>query len=197
MARTIRSRWRSLIWFETIAREIARQLKRGVRPKLPTVTNSFVTDISTRLVAIRDLLAELFPNGESEDIDRTLKWYEFRRTHPDLESTLSKTLREVTYKIASGHGDEVTREEYEAAEAEFRTAYDQRFAEFKPTCRHRDLVGIERQSESLRDEKNFRAALARYARLDKQLTSFEQSTNRAYIEMEWAAEAQADIARGK
>ncbi len=32
---------------------------------------------------------------------------------------------------------------------------------------------------------------------DKHLTSVEQSTYRCYIEMEWAAEMQADIARGK
>ena len=60
-----------------------------------------------------------------------------------------------------------------------------------------DLECIRDQLESLRNEQNFRAALLRYATLDKQLTSFEQSTYRCYIEMEWAAEMQADIERGK
>ena len=187
----------TVIWFQTIARSIARQLKRGVQPRLVIVTAAFVSDVNARVAAIRDLLAELFPGGPSEDIDRTLMWYEFRRVRPELESTLSTRFRALTYKIASGHGDEVTRDEYEAAETEFRTAYDEQFEKFGPSGRDMDLDGIQDQLEPLRSEKNFRAALARYATLDKQLTSLEQSTSRAYIEMEWAAEAQADIARGK
>jgi hypothetical protein len=187
----------SPIWFETVAKSIASQLKRGVRPRLATVTNAFVEDVKTRVNAIREMLSELFSSEDSENIDRTLKWYEFRWDRPELESTLSQKLRALNYKIASGHGDEVTREEYEAADSEFRTAYDKRFEEFKPSCRYKDLDFIQDQSEPLRTERNFRAALARYAKLDTQLTSFEQSTNRAYVEMEWAAEMQADIARGK
>lgn len=84
-----------------------------------------------------------------------------------------------------------------AAETEFRSAYDQQFESFKPTCIYEDLEGIQDQSERLRGGKNFRTALAHYATLDEQLTSFEESTSQAYIEMEWAAAMQADIARGK
>jgi hypothetical protein len=104
----------SLICFETAARSIASQLKRGVRPRLTIVTNGFVADVNTRVAAIREMLTELFPDGSAELINRTLKWYEFKRTPPELESTLSEKLRALNYKIGSGHGDEVTREEYEA-----------------------------------------------------------------------------------
>jgi hypothetical protein len=187
----------SLIWFETVARAIAKELKRDVRPRLAIVKEAFVADVQTRLEAIRKMLAELFPSGGSEETDRMLKRYEFRRQRPDLESTLSQKFRTLNYKIAAEHGDEVTREEYEAAETEFRTAYEMEFEKFNATCRDRDLECIRDQLEPLRNEKNFRAALVRYSSLDKQLTSFEQSTYRCYIEMEWAAEMQADIARGK
>jgi hypothetical protein len=187
----------SLIWFETVARAIAKDLKRGVRPRLATVKEAFVTDVQTRLEAIRKILAELFSSVGSEEIDRMLKRYEFRRQRPELESRLSQKFRSLNYEIAAGHGDEVTLEEYEAAETEFRTAYERQFEKFNATCRHRDLECIGDQLESLRNEENFRSALIRYSTLDKQLTSFEQSTYRCYVEMEWAAEMQADIARGK
>ena len=93
--------------------------------------------------------------------------------------------------------DEVTREEYDEAENEFRSAYEEQFKKFQPTCRYRDLTSIQNQLHLLENEKHFRAALGRYSILDKLLTSFEQSTYRFYIEVEWAAEMQADIARGK
>lgn len=187
----------SLIWFETVARTIANELKRDVRPRLATVKGAFVADVQTRLEAIRKMLAELFPSRSSKEIDRMLKRYEFRRQRPELDSTLSQKFRNLNYKIVAGHGDEVTREEYEAAETEFRTSYEQEYEKFKPSCRHRDLECIRNQMGQLSNEKNFRAVLVRYSTFDKQLTSIEQSTYRCYIEMEWAAEMQADIARGK
>lgn len=187
----------SLIWFETVARAIAQHLKRGVRPRLATVKDAFIADVQTRLKAVRKMLNELFPTGDSKEIDQTLRRYEFRRQRPELESTLSRKFRALNYKIAAGHGDEVTREEYEAADAEFRTAYELRLANFHPTCRYRDIKSIRGELKLLKNENNFRAALVRYAILDKQLTSFEQSTYRFYVEVEWAAEMQADIERGK
>lgn len=187
----------AVIWFETLAKEIARHLKRGVRPRFATVKDAFVADVQTRLQAIRKMLSELFSSEGAEEIDRMLKRYEFRRQHPELDSTLSQKVRTLTYKIAAGHADQVTREEYEAAEIEFRTAYEMQFEKFTPTCSYGDLECIRDQLKPLRNEENFRAALVRYSSLDKQLTSFEQSTYRFYIEMEWAAEMQADIERGK
>lgn len=187
----------SPIWFETVARTIANELKRDVRPRLATIKEAFAADVQTRIEAIRNTLGELFPSGRPEEIDRMLKRYEFRRQRPELESTLSQKFRALNYKIAAGHGDEVTREEYEAAETEFQTAYELQFEKFNPTCRYRDFECIRDQLEPLSNEENFRAALVRYSNLDKQLTSFEQSTYRCYVEMEWAAEMQADIARGK
>jgi len=187
----------SPIWFETVARAIANELKRDVRPRLGAVKKAFVADVQTRLEAIRKMLGELFPGGGSEEIDRMLKRYEFRRHRPELESTLSQRFRALSYKIAAGHGDEVTREDYEAAETEFRTSYEKHFEKFKPSCRYIDLDGIQDQLKPVNGEKHFRAALAGYSMLDKLLTSFEQSTYRCYIEMELAAEMQADIARGK
>lgn len=186
----------SLIWFETVAKAIAKELKREVRPRLATVKEAFVADVQTRREAIRKMLGELFPSGGSEEIDRMLKRYEFRRQRPELESTLSQKFRTLNYRIAAGHGHEVTREEYAAAEAEFRTAYELQFEKFSATYRYGDLECMGDQLEPLCNEENFRAALVRYSNLDKQLTSFEQSTYRCYVEMEWAAEMQADIARG-
>jgi hypothetical protein len=67
---------------------------------------------------------------------------------------------------------------------------------FQPKASYHDLGMIDDQLPILRREKNFRAALARYAALDEKLLSFEQSTTRAYHEMEWEAERQGDIERG-
>ncbi len=187
----------SLIWFETVARAIANELKRNVRPRLATVKKAFVADVQTRLEAVRKMLGELFPSGDSKEIDRMLKRYEFQRQRPELKSTLSKKIRTLNYEIAAGHEGEVTREEYVAAETEFATAYEMQFEKFNPTCRYRDLECIRDQLEPLGNDVNFRTALVRYSNLDKHLTSVEQSTYRCYIEMEWAAEMQADIARGK
>jgi hypothetical protein len=166
----------SPIWFETVARTIANDLKRGVRPRLAAVKDAFVADVNTRLEAIRKMLRELFPNNGTGVIDRMLKRYEFRRQRPELESQLSQKFRALNYRIAAGHGDEVTREEYEAAETEFRMAYEKEFKNFKPSCAHKHLQSIREQLKLLGNEKNFRAALERYSALDKLLTSFEQST---------------------
>jgi hypothetical protein len=185
------------IWFETVARAIANELKRDVRPRLGTVKEAFVTDLQTRLEAVSEMLGELYPNRPSEEVDRMLKRFEFRRLRADLESTLSQKFRALNYEIAAGRGDDVALEDYEAAETEFRTAYEKQFEKFNPTCRHRDLECIRDQLKPLSDEANFRAAFIRYSTLDKQLTSFEQSTYRCYVEIEWAAEMQADIERGK
>jgi hypothetical protein len=186
----------SPIWFETVARVIAKELKNDVRPRLSIVKKAFVADVQARLEAIRKMLGELFPSAGPE-IDRMLKHYEFRRQRPELESTLSQKFRALNYKIAAGLGDEVTREDYEAAETEFRTSYEKEFENFKPSCLYTDLDRIQDQLAPLSSEKNFRASLALYSTLDKLLTSFEQATYRCYVEMEWAAEMQADIARGK
>jgi hypothetical protein len=187
----------SPIWFETVGKTIASQLKRDVRPRLAAVKKAFVADVQTRLEAIHKMLGELFPSGASEEIDRMLKHFEFRRRRPELESTLSQEFRTLNYRIAAGHGHEITREEYDAAETEFRTAYEREFEKFKQSCTYRDLEYTQDQLGPLGKEKHFRAALVRYSTLDNHLTSFEQSTYRCYIEMELAAEIQADIARGK
>jgi len=187
----------SPIWFESVAKAIARQLKAGVRPRLAIVIDGFAADIESRIAGVSEVLNELFSDGRTEDVDATLKRYEFRRVRPELESTLSQRFRTLTYKIASGHGEEVTRDEYDAAETEFRTAYDREFENFQASCRYKDLDSMKDQLPLLKSEKNFRSALARYAKLDEKLLSFEESVSRAHHEMEWWAEMQSDIARGK
>src|SRR5207237_879229 len=49
----------ALLWFESIAKSIARQLKAGVRPRLPVVTHGLAADINTRVAAVREVLSEL------------------------------------------------------------------------------------------------------------------------------------------
>lgn len=187
----------TFVQFDTAAKSIAKQLKAGVRPKLSSVTRGFGADIMTRLTGVREVLNELFPSGNVKDIDRMLKRYEFRRVRAELESKLSERFRALNYKIAAGRGEEVSLDEYVAAETEFHSLYDRQFAKFLQGCKYEDLNKIKNELPLVLSERNFRAALARYAALDAQLESFEQSITTAYHEMEWQAEMERGIARGK
>jgi hypothetical protein len=184
------------VWYESVAKEIGRQLKRGVRPKLPLVNQSLATDISTRAEAVRNVLDEVF-DGDVAAADRMLKWYEFLRARWDLESKLSEKVRALDHKIAAGRGDEVTREEYLAADQEFQTAYDKEFNEFVPRDSYKTLDRIQSQVSSLASQKNFHSALSLYRSLDQGLTSLEASTTRGYHDIESYAELMSDIERGK
>ena len=184
------------IWFESVAKEIARQLKKGIRPKFAAVKQSLAADIRTRVVAVRNVLDEVF-EGDVAAADHMLKWYEFRRVRWDLESKLSQKVRALNYKIAAGRGDEVTREEYRAADAEFQSAYDKEFNEFVPRDSYRNLDRVQSRIAEFARQKNFRSALSLYKSLDQELTSLESSTTLGYHDMESYAELMSDIERGK
>lgn len=63
----------SPIWFETVARTIANELKRGIRPRLATVKKAFAADVQARLEAIRNMLGELFASASSEEIEKNFR----------------------------------------------------------------------------------------------------------------------------
>jgi len=110
-----------------------------------------------------------------------------------LESKLSGTRPQ----IAAGRGDEVTREEYLAADQEFQTAYDKEFSEFVPRDSYKTLDRIHSQVSGLVSQKNFHSALSLYGSLDQGLTSLEASTARGYHDIESYAEPHEYIERGK
>jgi hypothetical protein len=114
-----------------------------------------------------------------------------------LESQLSKKVRALDHKIAAGRGDEVTREEYLAADQEFQTTYGKEFNEFVPHDSYKTLDRIQSQVECFASQKNFDSALSLYRSLDQGLTSLEASTIRGYHDIESYAELMSDIERGK
>ena len=184
------------VWFESVAKEIDRQLTKGIRPRFAIIKQTLAADVSTRAKAVRNTLDEVF-EGDVAAADRMLKWYEFRRDRWDLESKLSQRVRTLDHKIAAGRGNEVTREEYLAADEEFQTAYDKEFNEFMPRDSYQTLDRIQSQVSDFADQKNFRSALNLYESLDQELTSLEASTTRGYHDMESYAELMSDIERGK
>jgi hypothetical protein len=184
------------VWFESVAKEIGRELKKGIRPKFAVVERNLATDISTRAKAVRNVLDEVF-EGDVAAADRMLKLYEFQRVRWDLESKLSQKLRALDHKIAAGHGNEVTREEYLAADEEFQTAYDKELNEFVQSDSYQTLDRIQSEVSGFADQKNFRSALSLYKSLDQELTSLEASTTQGYHDMESYAELMSDIERGK
>src|ERR1044072_395621 len=184
------------VWFESVATEIGRQLKKGGRFRLAVVKQSLATDISTRAKAVRNVLDEVF-EGDVAAADRMLKSYEFQRVRWDLESKLSQKVRALDHKIAAGRGDEVTREEYLAADQEFQTAYDKEFNQFVPRDSYQSLDRIQSEVSGFANQKNFHSALSLYRSLDQGLTSLEASTTRGYHDIESYAELMSDIERGK
>jgi hypothetical protein len=187
----------TFVQFDTASKSIARQLTKGIRPKLSSVRQSFEADVASRIQAVQVTLHELFPSRDVQNIDRMLKWYEFLRVFPEVQSKLSAGLRALTYKIAAGRGEEVTRDEYLKAEAHFRLELSRRLAQFSPRCKFDDLHEIQQELLLLTSENNFRDALVRYADLDARLDCFEQSVTSGYHEMECQAELEEGIARGK
>ncbi|MEA2162983.1 MAG: hypothetical protein QOK37_1110 [Thermoanaerobaculia bacterium] len=126
-----------------------------------------------------------------------LKWFEFRHANPYLESKLSEPLRTLNYRISSGHGDEVDREEYIEAETRFRASYKAAHDEYLPKLTYDGLAEIEEDVPRLSIATNYRKALDVYAQLDSLVTRFEEVTVAAVTEIEYQSEMESDIRRGK
>jgi len=186
----------AVIWFESHARCIAQQLKAGIKPRLALIKEHLSKDITARVDAVQAVLDEVFER-DTVAIDRMFKHYEFRRVHWDLESKLSENLRTLTYKIASGRGNEVSPAAYVKAQSAFRRTYDANFKKFVPKTKYADLQRIREELSRFSDAQDFRTALARYSTLDRKLNSLESFSTSCYHDIEKQAELENDIARGK
>ena len=182
--------------FDAAARAIARQLKTRVRPALRVLVNGFADDITTRIVGVREVLTVL-PAPNEFEINRILKWFEFRHAKPDLESKLSADYRALNYKIGSGHGADVTRDEYVEAETKFRSGYKSAHDQYQPRLTYSRLAALEADVHGLHAASNYRSALQRYAALDTELTTFEEVTSAANRQFEYQLEMESDTRRGK
>ncbi len=182
---------------DVAARSIARKLKTRVRPTLPALVQGFASDIGSRISAVREVLTNRLAAPSEQEINRILKWFEFVYRNPDLESKLSEDYRALNYRIASGHGKEVTRDEYVDAEAKFRDGYRSAHEEYRPACMYAGLVAIETDVAKVNAAKDYRDAVQCYAALDARITTFEQVTFAARREIEYQSEMESDIRRGK
>lgn len=188
---------KAFVDFDVAARSIARQLKARVRPSLPVLVNGFAADITSRIANVRQVLTEQLPAPNEEEINRILKWFEFRHSNPDLESKLSEDYRALIYKISSGHEAEVTRDQYVSAETKFRSNYKYAHEQYQPRLTYAGLAAIEAIVSELYVASNYRRALQRYAALDAQVTTFEEVTSAAHRQFEYQVEMESNIRRGK
>jgi hypothetical protein len=188
---------KAFVDFDVAARSIARQLKARVRPSLPALVDGFAADITSRVANVRQVLSERLPAPNEEEINRILKWFEFRHSNPDLESKLSADYRALNYKISSGHGSEVTRDQYVAAETKFRSSYMAAHEQYQPRLTYASLAAVDAMVPELHFASNYRGALQRYAALDAQVTVFEEVTSAAHRQFEYQMEMESNIRRGK
>ena len=188
---------RAFVDFDAVSRSIARQLKARVRPALPMLINGFAADVTSRIAGVRQILTEQLPTPNEQEINRILKRFEFRRANPDLESKLSADYRALIYKISSGRGAEVTRDEFVEAETKFRSRYKSAHEQYQPKLTYSGLAAIEADIPELYAARNYRGALERYAALDAQVTTFEEVTSAAHRQFEYQLEMESDIRRGK
>jgi hypothetical protein len=188
----------TFIDFSDAARVVARALKKKIRPTFPKLVEGFMADIASRVASIRQVLAQhmLVPNVS--EIDRMLKWFEFRHMNPYLESNLSASYRALNYRIAAGGGDEITPGEYEEARTSFRTNYETAHDKYLPTLTHAVLAEIENDlQQQLSIAKNYRGALNVYSQLDALVTRYEEVSWAANREIEYQSAMESDIQRGK
>jgi hypothetical protein len=184
--------------FEEAARSVARQLKKKVRPTFPKLVEGFMADIASRVAAIRQVIALHMRVPNVSEIDRMLKWFEFRHVNPYLESSLSASYRARNYRIAAGRGDEVTAEEYEEARTSFRANYETAHRNYVQALTYDGLAEIERDlPQQLSIAKNYRDALDVYAQFDAWVTRYEEVSWAANREIEYQSEMESDIQRGK
>ena len=155
-------------------------------------------DLGERVIRIRQVLSNELPldndTGRTNDL---LKWFEFRQEFPDLEHKLSEQYRSLVYKIGAENGDEVSRDEYVAAEQKFHEKYDAQFASYQPQLTCERLAGLAKSIGSLRRETRFDELLTSYAQHDKTLASYERSVYAALRSYEAQVQMEIDISRGK
>lgn len=188
----------TFIDYEAAAKRIALQLQTGVEVSLQEAGRQLAEDLRERISRIRQVVSSELPLGDDTGrIDDMLKWFEFRDQFPDLEYKLSERYRSLRYKIGEGSGDEVSRDEFIAAEEEFHEKYDARFASYEPQLTFERLATFGESIDSLRQAAGFNELLAGYAQIDETVTLYERSVGAARDSYEAQVQMEVDISRGK
>jgi hypothetical protein len=188
----------TFIDYEVAAKRIALQLRTGVEVSVQVAGEQLAKDLSERIHRIRQVLWSELPLGnDTMRIDDVLKRFEFREKSPDLEYILSEQYRSLAYKIGAGGGDDVSRDEFVAAEQAFHERYDAEFASYQPKLTCERLALLAESIGSLRQEPGLDKLLMAYARDDEALTWYERAVYAARQSYEAQVQMEIDIRRGK
>jgi len=188
----------TFIDYEAAAQRIALQLQSGVEVSVQAAAEQLAKDLTERIGQVRQVLSgELSLDNDNGRINDLLKKFEFRERFPDLEYTLSEQYRSLVYKIGAGSGDEVSRDEFIAAEQEFHKRYDAQLASYQSELTCERLVCLAESISSLQQETRLDELLRSYARDDETLTWYERSVHAALQSNEAQVQMEIDISRGK
>jgi len=188
---------KGFIDYEKASHVIATQLAMEVEPSLDVVREHLASDVHTRIMAIRRLIEKDLPWKSRDELDRVLKWFEFRDAEPKLEDHLSVPYRSIVYKIASGQQVDVTPDELDALEVKFQAEYEARLEAYQQRVCFDDIDHLEARIKELSAAVTFSSLLQNYYDIDSTLSTLERYFDLAFREWDRAVQLEIDRRRGK
>jgi hypothetical protein len=188
---------RTFINYEEASRVIGDHLAVGTEPSLELVRDQLGLDIRSRITAIHQLIEKELPWQTAEELNRVLKWFDFKDGNPELEDRLSESYRAVIYRIASGEPVDVTPDELDAMETRFCADYQARLETYEQRVRYEDLNGLHVRAADLSNTSTFSSLLTDYSDMDSRLSTLERYFDLAFEEWDRAVQHEIDRRRGK
>jgi hypothetical protein len=175
------------------AHVIATQLAMETGSSLDIIREHLASDVNSRIMAIRRLIEEDLPWKSRDELDRVLKWFEFRDSKPELEDSLSDPYRSIIYRIASGQQVDVTPDELDVLEVQFRAEYETRLEAYQQHLRFDEINHLEARIKELSEAVTLSSLLQNYYEIDSTLSILERYFDLA--SREWDRAVQLEIGR--
>jgi hypothetical protein len=178
-----------------LRKKVVSHLNASIAIPFVQLKTTFIEDVLGRIAAIDKLIKQDLPLRNPSMLDEILRDKEFNEKHSDKMDDLSRSFREVRYRIVSG--GPVTREEYMASEAAYKWAIKSALKNFSPKISRATIRAFQLFGKQLEKAQDLRHLLTAYQRQDILLHDTERYLDEAYNDYETAVQMQIDIARGK
>lgn len=185
----------SYLNYSQAATTIAKKLIVGIQVTLPTARKVFASDLENRFTVIDELVHHELPSAEEAVLDLIIKWGQFIETFPEDEA--SQRYREVTYLIAQGKGERISRKEY----LKLRSTYEQQTYKaceaFTSTLTWQSVLKLRSSIIKVKNSPSMDKLLRQYQRIDEVLSRIEGYLDQAAMEWDREIQQEIDIRRGK
>jgi len=188
---------KSLINFPEASYIIANMFKSRVDLKISVAAEILTKDILKRIDDIKQLVNKELPWKSPEQINPTIKWFEFKEKYPEIEDQLSENYRKYCYKISKGEAIDITPEKFKELEEKFHQGYYKKVEEYQPKINYSLIASVAENAQALKENKKISSLICKYYNLDKVLSELEKYLDLAEAEWDRVVQQEIDIRRGK